>query len=536
MPIFPRMSLRCWALLLVACLPSAWLAWSYRDMPRIGELHDDGIYLISAKSLTDGGGYRILSLPGEPAQTKYPPLYPLYLSMLWRWGPGFPQMLPWAMLLQWLFIPVLLGLAAVYYARHGLSPMLAAMLGLNAYVLAFGTSLFTEIPFTVLLLGCLLLGERRWALAAGLVAGTAYLTRTAALPLVVSFPLFYWLLGQRREAGRFLAGMTPAVVGWMAWCAMHRSRSLDLVDIESTNYLAYQFMNVTWETLPVVVWKNLDQLLLGLGAFAMPKTELNFLTKIVTMVAALMTVSGIVRLYREGRMRAYIGYAALSTAVLVVWHFPPNERFTLPLLPLCLAGLMMEVRNLYGMIRSVMAKPARDQKVAGGLIAAVVGLAVMVSVSRHLEADFQVIPGGYAQGRVDLAEKRVAYGWMSQNLAPGERVMAYDDPTLYLFTGRYSIHRVVPTRYWYGEDQKATVGLFRDIDRYAAERGFRYLYVNGSDFRRDLAAEEKKAVMGVLGGHAGLQPVFRAGSGVVYELAERRRLAQRQSSAPATKP
>src|SRR5438128_340737 len=139
------MSLRAVFLLVAACAPSAWLAWTYRDLPRIGELHDDGIYLISAKSLTDGGGYRILSLPDEPAQTKYPPLYPLYLSTLWRWGPEFPAMLPWAMLLQWVFIPLMIGLSAVYFARHGLPTELAAMLGFNAYVLAFGTSLFTEV-------------------------------------------------------------------------------------------------------------------------------------------------------------------------------------------------------------------------------------------------------------------------------------------------------------------------------------------------------------------------------------------------------
>ena len=525
MPIFSGMSIRVWAILLLACVPSAWLAWSYRDLPRIGELHDDGIYLISAKSLTDGQGYRILSLPGEPAQTKYPPLYPLYLSSLWRWGPGFPAMLPWAMLLQWIFIPPLIALSAVYYVRHGLNPILPAMLGLNAYVLAFGTSLFTEIPFTGLLLGCLLLGERRWALAAGLVAGAAYLTRTAALPLVISFPLFYWRLGQRKEALRFLVGIAPAVVGWMAWSAAHRSASLDVVNIESTNYLAYQVMNVTWETLPLVVWKNLDQLLLGIGAFALPKTGLNFFSKIATMVVALVTVAGIVRLYRQGHMRAYILYAAFSSAILLIWHFPPNERFTLPLLPLCLAGLFVEMQNLYTMIRQVLAKPAKDQKIAGGLIAAMLALALISSVWRHLEADFSVIPAGYAQGRLDLAEKRAAYGWMGQNLPSGERVMAYDDPTLYLFTGRYSIHRVIPTRYWYGEDRKSTVGFFRQIDRFAGERGFRYLYVNSSDFRRDLADEEKAAVMETLRTHPALKPVFRTAHGVIYELADARRLA-----------
>jgi hypothetical protein len=525
MPIFPGMTLRTIVILLLACVPSAWLAWSYRDLPRIGELHDDGIYLISAKSLTDGQGYRILSLPGEPAQTKYPPLYPLYLSILWRWGPGFPAMLPWAMLLQWIFIPLLIGLSAMYYARHGLSPMLAAMLGFNAYVLAFGTSLFTEIPFTGLLLACLLLGERRWALAAGIVAGAAYLTRTAALPLVISFPLYFWLSGQRKEAGRFLAGMLPAVLGWMTWAAAHRTPSLDLVNIESTNYLAYQLMNVTWETLPLVVWKNLDQLLLGIGAFAMPKTELNFLTKIVTVVAALGTLSGVARLFRAGRMRAYIGYAVFSSAILLVWHFPPNERFTLPLLPLCLAGLFVEARHMREMIRQVMAKPAKDQKVAAGLIAAVTLGAMLVSVSRHLESDFRVIPAGYAQGRLDLAEKQAAYRWINGNLAPEARVVAYDDPTLYLFTGRYSIHRVIPTSYWYREDQKATAGFFRTIDHYAAERGFRYLYVNGSDFRRDLSAEEKTAALQALRQHPGWKPIFHTEHGVLYELGADRRLA-----------
>ncbi len=69
-----------------------------------------------------------------------------------------------------------------------------------------------------------------------------------------------------------------------------------------------------------------------------------------------------------------------------------------------------------------------------------------------------------------------------------------------IYTGRYSIHQVIPTKYWYGEDQKATVACFREIDRFAGERGFRYLYVNASDFRRDLADEEKSAVMAVLRG------------------------------------
>src|SRR5260370_1317089 len=65
----------------IALIPSARLAWNSRDMPLLSAMSDDGIYLVCAKSLAEGSGYRILSLPGQPNQTKYPPLYPWLLSL-----------------------------------------------------------------------------------------------------------------------------------------------------------------------------------------------------------------------------------------------------------------------------------------------------------------------------------------------------------------------------------------------------------------------------------------------------------------------
>ena len=56
--------------------PSAYLAWTSRDMPQLGRFHDDGIYWVTAKSLAEGRGLRLESLPGAPAATKYPPMYP----------------------------------------------------------------------------------------------------------------------------------------------------------------------------------------------------------------------------------------------------------------------------------------------------------------------------------------------------------------------------------------------------------------------------------------------------------------------------
>ncbi|HOK48481.1 MAG TPA: hypothetical protein PLK67_21220, partial [Bryobacteraceae bacterium] len=90
------------SLLCAAIFPSAYLAWQARDVPHLGYFHDDALYYVSAKSLAGGAGYRIASLPGEPPQTKYPPLYPALLAGVWRLSPNSPENLKWALAASWL--------------------------------------------------------------------------------------------------------------------------------------------------------------------------------------------------------------------------------------------------------------------------------------------------------------------------------------------------------------------------------------------------------------------------------------------------
>ena len=52
-----------------------------------GVWHDDGAYLLLGKSLADGEGLRYSQVPGSPPGAKFPPLYPLFLALLWRVAP-----------------------------------------------------------------------------------------------------------------------------------------------------------------------------------------------------------------------------------------------------------------------------------------------------------------------------------------------------------------------------------------------------------------------------------------------------------------
>jgi hypothetical protein len=72
------------ALLCLSMLPAVGLLCLNADVPHLGHFHDDSIYWVCARSLASGSRYRIASLPGEPYQTKYPPLYPGLLSLVWR--------------------------------------------------------------------------------------------------------------------------------------------------------------------------------------------------------------------------------------------------------------------------------------------------------------------------------------------------------------------------------------------------------------------------------------------------------------------
>src|SRR6266849_5220060 len=67
---------------------------AFRAQP-VGLFHDDGIYAVTAKALAEGRGYRIISLPDQIPQTKYPILFPALLAGIWKLEPRFPENALW---------------------------------------------------------------------------------------------------------------------------------------------------------------------------------------------------------------------------------------------------------------------------------------------------------------------------------------------------------------------------------------------------------------------------------------------------------
>ena len=515
--------------MLVLLIPSGLFLLHNSDVPQLGERHDDGLYYVSAKSLAEGH-YRIESLPGKPAQTKYPPLYPLLLSLAWRVNPAFPQNLPIAAGLTWVALPALLGALWLYYPRIGISgwrlwPLLA-LLAVNPYIILFSITLFSELWFTALLIGVLLLVEHSvepgihpaFAAAAGVLAGLAYLTRTAGIVLLLTGIVYLWMRRERAKALWFGAGMLPFVASWTVWARLHQLQTSDESLVYYLDYVKYEFYNVHLGNLHLVLWKNIDALLWGLGSLILPKVTDSLFLKILAEVIAVAMISGIVRMVRKGQALHYAAFAAVTAFMLVIWHFPPNERFSLPLAPLAFAGLLTELEHFSAITRAGLRHVDRSQRVAAAIMAGLAAVIVAGSLALQLYVSAVFLDETARGQRARNLEQAGDYAWIRGHLPPDAVLIAYDDPVLYLDTGRPAMRLPMPPRIWYNADHDGELELYRGLVAYARQHGASYVYSTTSDLRNDMPGEGADAIEQVIRTNPALAPIYKSAGGTVYEL------------------
>lgn len=517
---------------LAALAPSAYLAWTLRTMPHLGFYHDDSIYWVSARSLATGDGYRIQSLPGQPYQTKYPPLYPTLLAGIWKLDPRFPANLPLATLFAWLLLPIFLGTLWVLLRDYGFSLreryLMILIAGLSPVTAVFAFSLMPELLFTALLLASMILAERaakpdapQWLpLLAGICAALAYLTKSIAAPLLLTVPLCFILRKHFRKAAIFFATMLPAVAGWQWWVARHLTSSWDLVTLYYTNYVGFQIYNVPLHDLPLVIWYNLDGFLMGAGKLLI--FDLPYGSKHLERVLAIAAIAGCVRLATRTRALQYPLAALGMSAILLVWHFPPDQRFVFPLYPLLLMGLATEVRNICGVLRLTWAKPAfADRFVAAGFGALLAGLAAFAIFCTVFGLS-RLIPDLFASYRADFSARERAYEWIDRNVPRDANVYAYQDPVMFLYTGHRAVHIPIPPKFLYHSDDSSIDKLMGSMADFARGYQLDYLLLTPDDYYRDLDAKGTHGLTEAMRSSA-FQQLYGASQVAVYKLNPRDR-------------
>lgn len=211
--------------ILAATIVVRWASVPYM----VGVLHDDGVYLLLARSLAAGEGFHYSHLLGNPAATHYPPLYPLLLAAAVRIAPRFPENLSFLLGLN----AVLVGVAACGWwwlattrlAWRRVPAAIGALVAtLASPLLMLAGALMSEPLFLALLFPALVLSEQatdspsrtRGVLTAALI-GAVMLVRTHALALLLAYVLV--LLARKRslDAGLALVAAFLVQLPWMLW-------------------------------------------------------------------------------------------------------------------------------------------------------------------------------------------------------------------------------------------------------------------------------------------------------------------------------
>jgi hypothetical protein len=200
----------------------------WRPVPA-GVWHDDGVYLVIGKSLSEGSGLRYAGVPGAVPAVKFPPAYPATLAVLWQVFGSIRGVTLAAVALNLLLLAVAGSLVALAVHRSGVLPMwrsvaLGGLAFASADVWRQALVPLSESLFIALLAGALAAwgwasreGDRRGSTVLALVLVLAVLTRSAAVAVVAGIAVALVRARGVRVASMVVAPAVLAAVGWGAW-------------------------------------------------------------------------------------------------------------------------------------------------------------------------------------------------------------------------------------------------------------------------------------------------------------------------------
>ncbi len=480
--------------LILLLVPSGYFGWRYRTMPQLGSWHDDAIYWISAHSLATDKGYVIGHIPTQPPQTKYPPLYPAVLSLVWRFGRAFPGNLTFATALQWCFAPFYFMLAWLWLRRCGFDTWaawaLTALIALAPITTLFAVSLMTELPFTAVLLAIMLLIERREitaqrALVAGLLGATAFLIRTNGIVLTVAVPALLIPRRRYRQAAAFAAPMLVAIAGWQAWCAIRSFHASDDINAYYTSYAAFYARTFSWPDLPYRMWANADAIIESLARLVLFQSADEPWMRALGWVITVAATAGVVSLIRRG-MRYYPAFAVLLLAELLLWQYPPDQRFVYPLLPLYVAGLAAKLSEIAALaVRSWKTKTGANRVAAVPVLLAIAAL-VIGSAWSMAQGTAVVLPDYFHERQRQLTRLQPVWHWIFGNTPVDARFAACDDTLLYLYANRRGYTEPILPAVVYGVQAETVPPYIAGLPALWRQVRVTHVLLTDYDFLRDL--------------------------------------------------
>lgn len=435
------------------------------DARPVGVVHDDAMYVILARALASGEGYRFLNLPGAPAATHFPPGYPALLAVVSLFAPAFPANVVVFKALNAIFLAASAMLVACFARSRAVGSRWALALGFATAVsiplLVLSSMVLSELLFLALVLSLLPTLEsvaeegttRTRAALLGVAIAVCAMVRSHGIVLVPAAVLVLMHRRRWREAGVLGIAAVVCLLPWQLWSAAHSGQLPAPLLGNYDTYTSWWLRGLRVMgagMVPATLEKTVPETLQMLAVLFSPLGASVAHTATLVMLAALAIV-GVWSVRR--RMPVTLLFLGGYLAIVLVWPFNPS-RFIWGIWPLL---LVLVVAGAHAAVAhpSHIARPARALLLAS---------LAWVTIG-HAAYELRGVRGAWWSSIARANTQRIAPAvrWTVEHTAPDDLLAAEDEGAIYLYTGRRAVPVFSFTTAQYLRDhsaaENATVGL-----------------------------------------------------------------------------
>jgi hypothetical protein len=428
---------------------------------------DNARYLILAKSLLTGHGYRNIGTVTAPYHTLAPPGFPLLLALVIS---VFGMNIVFAKMLVGAFSVISIGVVYMLFKRNydfRYAAGIALLYGTAPLVFMYARRVYSDLPFVVVSMLALWAVDRYetdqslfniWILLAGLALAAAFYLRPIALALLLASTL--WLIIRKKiPQGVLLFLLVSLLIApWYTWVQsvsadlapghfstfLSQGGLLELLPRVLTNSVSYA--RLFTENIFYVTTKGLEHL--GLTG------SLPYLSTTATIIfVSPLIIVGFIRCVRK-KLQLTEVYVSVYFVVLLSYSLV-LDRFIIPLLPFvihyCIQGLIALTQKITGQGN----ERAIHVITSSFLLCVILSSSLHIAARLHQERNFAVFSPTAAR-YYDIAR------WASTHLAL-TAVVATDYPDFF---------------YVYADRQ--AVALYKDVANLVDEGSVHFFIADGS--------------------------------------------------------
>lgn len=423
----------------------------------VGLTYDDGVYVSLAKSLAEGRGYTSIYRIDPPTHVYFLPLYPFFLSLIWRIYPYFPDNILFLKLLSisaffvfliftflflkrlllkdvFIYTTMILLVSCVSVYQHSncvnIDMFYAALQFLFLYIIyKINKTVNTRYsPFFFL-----------WAVSISSVF--LFYTRPLGITFYFAWIVYFLIKREFKYTIIYCAIVFVAASPWLLHILNNIETSYieGLLDKSNRYYLSFN-------TIFPIIFKNLKNIILvSIPMYVFPSIYSKFvITNFATanfiiikiifcLFISALTIYGFIYLFR--REIFILSYVICYLGLILVWHWE-TTRFLLPLAPFIIFSFFM---GFYILIERISALLHFERYKFKFFHWAYFMFFFIILIGNLIRASDLFAYNNFSLIKKKSHPHKAVFEWIKNNTKGDDRIATTFDAMYYLYTDRKTI-------------------------------------------------------------------------------------------------